>query len=50
MDDPPYSPDLAAMDFRIFSVVKSALKGRRFDSFQELLYAIHRVVSDLDSM
>lgn len=49
LDHPPYSPDLAPMDFRIFPVVKSALKGQRFDSFQELSNAIHRVVYDLES-
>lgn len=49
LDHPPYSPDLAPMDFRIFPVVKSALKGQRFDSFLELQYAVHRVVATFDS-
>ena len=48
MDHPLYSPDLATMDFHIFPVVKSALKGHMFDSFQELSFAVHRVVSDLN--
>ena len=38
------------MDFRIIPVVESVLKGHRFDSFQELSYELHRVVSSLDSM
>ena len=50
IDHPPYSPDLAPIDVHIFPIVKSALKGHRFDSFQKLLYAVHCVVSDLGSM
>ena len=33
MDHTSYSPDRAQMDFLMFPVVKSALKGYRFDSF-----------------
>jgi transposase len=29
LEHPPYSPDLAAADFCLFSRLKSALKGRR---------------------
>lgn len=32
----PYSPNIAPMDFRVFPVVKAALKGRKFDSLHEL--------------
>jgi histone-lysine N-methyltransferase SETMAR len=39
LEHAPYSPDMAPMDFRVFPTVKSALKGRKFDSFQELTYA-----------
>jgi histone-lysine N-methyltransferase SETMAR len=49
VEHPPYSPDLAPMDFRVFPVVKAALKGKRFDSFKELSYAAQTVVSGLDS-
>lgn len=44
----PYSPDMAPMDFRVFPVVKSALKGRKFDSFHELSVAVQCVVAGLD--
>ena len=32
----PYSPDLAPMDFRVFPEMKAFLRGRKFDSVQEL--------------
>jgi len=32
---PPYSPDLAPVDFFLFPKLKSTLKGRRFDTFDE---------------
>ena len=44
----PYSPDLAPMDFRVFPTVKSALKGRKFGSFDELSYAAQHVVSQFE--
>lgn len=44
----PYSPDLAPMDFRVFPVVKSALKGRKFDDFNELSFAAQNVVASFD--
>jgi hypothetical protein len=30
LDHPPYSPDLAPCDFRLFPKLKTALKGHRF--------------------
>jgi len=33
---PPYSPDLAPVDFFLFPKLKSTLKGRRFDTFNEI--------------
>jgi hypothetical protein len=45
VDHPAYSPVLAPIDFQVFPVVKSALKGHRFDNFQELSFAIRNVVS-----
>ena len=33
---PPYSPDLAPCDFWLFSKVKMAMKGKRFDSIQDI--------------
>lgn len=37
---PPYSPDLAPADFFLFSKIKKNLKGKRFDSREELLTAL----------
>ena len=42
---PPYSPDLAPMDFAIFPTVKKQLKGMRFRSLQELRSATSRIVA-----
>ena len=47
VEHPPYSPDLAPMDFKVFPTVKSELKGYRFDDFEELGLAIQRVVASL---
>jgi len=33
---PHYSPDLAPGDFFLFPKLKSTLKGRRFDTFNEI--------------
>jgi len=33
---PPYSPDLAPAYFFLFPKLKSTLKGRRFDTFDEI--------------
>jgi transposase len=33
---PPYSPDLAPCDFLLFTKMKLKLKGRRFDSVEEI--------------
>jgi len=33
---PPCSPDLAPADFFLFPKLKSTLKGRRFDTFDEI--------------
>jgi len=33
---PPYSPDLAPADFFLFPKLKSTLKGRRFDTIDEI--------------
>ena len=46
---PPYSPDLAYFDFVIFPAIKSQLKGRRFESLQELSVAIREVTSQYES-
>jgi hypothetical protein len=33
---PPYSPDFAPCDFLLFPKMKLKLKGRRFDSLEEI--------------
>jgi transposase len=33
---PPYSPDLASADFFLFPELKSTLKGRHFETFDEI--------------
>lgn len=48
IDHAPYSPDIAPMDFRVFPVVKSALKGRKFDNFYELSVAVKTIVKSFD--
>ena len=37
---PPYSPDLAPLDFAYFPQLKEQLRGRRFESTEELMRAI----------
>jgi transposase len=34
---PPYSPDSALADFFLFTMLKSILKGRRFESVEEII-------------
>ena len=46
---PPYSPDLAPMDFRVFPEVKSQLRGIHFNSANELMLKTQRIVSSFDS-
>lgn len=36
LEHPPYSPDLAPCDFFLFPKIKSALKGTRFESMEEV--------------
>jgi transposase len=33
---PPYSPDLAPADFFLFPKLKTTLKGRRFQTIEEI--------------
>ena len=41
---PPYSPDLAPMDFAVFPYIKSFLQGMRFDNLSELRQAVMKVI------
>jgi len=39
LDYPPYSPDLAPLDYRLFPGLKKQLKGRHFSSDAEVIAA-----------
>jgi hypothetical protein len=41
---PPYSPDLAPCDFFLFPKIKLNLKGRRFDTIEEIQAESQRVL------
>jgi hypothetical protein len=41
---PPYSPDLAQLDFFLFEYVKHYLKGNSYPSEKALLDAVHIVL------
>ena len=43
----PYSPDLAPMDFKVFPTVKAELRGRRFETTDELKYAARSIVAKI---
>jgi hypothetical protein len=43
----PYSPDLAPCDFFIFPKMKLKLKGRRFDTIEEIQTESQRVLDTL---
>jgi transposase len=36
MDHPPYSPDLAPCNYRLFPKLKNALKGQRFADIPDI--------------
>ena len=42
---PPYSPDLAPMDFSVFLTIKKQLKGRKFKSLSGLRVEVKTIVS-----
>jgi hypothetical protein len=44
---PPYSPDLAPRDFFLFTKMKLKLKGRRFDTTEEIQTESQRVLDTL---
>ena len=39
---PPYSPDLAPSDYWLFGPLKQHLRGRRYDTIQEVGQVVHR--------
>jgi len=44
---PPYSPDLAPCDFFLFPKMKLKLKGRRFDTIEEIQAETQKVLDTL---
>ena len=44
---PPYSPDLAPCDFFLFPKLKLRMKGRRFDTIEEIQEESQRVLTQL---
>jgi hypothetical protein len=44
---PPYSPDLTPCDFFLFPNMKLKLKGRRFDTIEEIQAESPRVLDTL---
>jgi hypothetical protein len=44
---PPYSPDLAPCYFYLFPKIKLKLKGRRFDTIEEIQVESQRVLDTL---
>jgi hypothetical protein len=44
---PPYSPDLAPCDFSLFPKMKLKLRGRRFDTIEEIQTESPRVLDTL---
>lgn len=49
LQHPPYSPNLAPMDFAVFPKLKSALRGIKFNDFGELKQATLNAVRSLDT-
>jgi hypothetical protein len=45
--DPPYSPDLTPFDFFLFPKTKLKLKGRHFDSTEEIQNEMQKVMKTL---
>ena len=46
--EPPYSPDLAPSDFHMFQNLKDSLRGHKFDSDENVFYAINDWCQQLD--
>ena len=46
---PPYSPDLAPLDFSLFPRIKSELRGIRLENLEHLKQEVSRVIASLDT-
>ena len=44
---PPYSPDLAPCDFRLFPKLKEKLRGCHYETFEEMKGALTKVIDTL---
>jgi hypothetical protein len=42
---PPYSPDLTPCDFFLFQKVKTALKGHRFETTEDIKMSVTQVLN-----
>ena len=49
INHPPYSPDLASLDFAFFPYLKKPLRGRRFDGLENLKGAALAIIKRTDS-
>ena len=47
MSQPPYSPDLAPCDFFLFQKAKSAMKGRHFESTEDIQRSVTQALNDI---
>jgi len=47
MPQPPYSPDLAPCDFFLFQKTKSAMKGRHFESTEDIQRSVTQALNDI---
>jgi hypothetical protein len=47
MPHPPYSPDLAPSDFFLFPKLKMMLKGRRFQTVEEIQRELKAILNTL---
>lgn len=42
LDHPPYSPDLAPSDYRLFPKLKEHLRGKKFSSDNEVMMSVNQ--------
>jgi hypothetical protein len=47
MSYPPYSPDLAACDFRLFETLKNKWEGNRFASEMNVKWNVREIAMDI---
>ena len=47
LDHYPYSPDLTPCDFFLFSLIKSVLRGTRFEDIADRLVAVQQATAEI---